>query len=124
MSRDAYDAVDSLIYLDKSLGLDAFSEQLGERFGYEDENEDVAELTAWLDSMQEQIRDEVRKHFDGRRSYSTGVPFMRCYEYPSHEPREDGTEALVRAEAWIAMHPTGTPEKPYDERGVWKDDAA
>lgn len=124
MTHADYDAVDSLIHLDKALGLDALREELGERFGYEDENDDVAELTSWIESVERAIRAEVMKHFDGRRAYSTGVPFMRCYEYPTHEPREDGTEVLVRSEAWVAMHPSGTPEMPYDERNVWKDDAA
>ncbi|MGP9622572.1 hypothetical protein ACT3S7_06275 [Corynebacterium sp. AOP34-AQ2-28] len=124
MIRDNYDAVDSLIHLHKALGLDALRQELGERFGYEDENEDVAELTSWIESMEQAIKDEMLKHYDGRRAYSTGVPFMRCYEYPTHEPRGDGTEALVRSEAWVSMHPSGTPEEPYDKRGAWKSDAA
>lgn len=124
MIRDDYDAVDSLIHLHKALGLDALRQELGERFGYEDENEDVSDLASWIESMEQSIKAEALKHYDGRRAYSTGVPFKRCYEFPSHEPREDGTEVLIRSEAWIPMHPSGTPETPYDERGVWKDDAA
>jgi hypothetical protein len=123
MKNENYDAIDSLIHLHKALGLDAIREELGERFGYGDENEDVAELCSWIESVENRIKTEMLKHYDGRRTYSTGVPFMRCYEYPSHEPREDGVEVLFTAEAWVAMHPSGTPEEPYDERGVWKDAA-
>mgnify|MGYP000934994593 CR=1 FL=1 len=117
----SYDPIDSLIFLRKGLGLDALREELGERFGYEDENEDVAELTSWIESIEKAIETEMLKHHDGRQTYSTGVPFMRCYEYPSHEPREDGVEVLVTAEAWVAMHPSGTPEEPLDKHGVWTD---
>lgn len=68
MSIENYDAIDSLIHLHKALGLDAIRDEIGERFGYEDENEDVAELCSWIESVENRIKTEMLKHYDGRRS--------------------------------------------------------
>lgn len=116
-----HDAIDSLIYLAREArsSLEGLSEELADRFGYEDENEDVAFFNAWIDGIQSTLLTEANTHFDGRSRYSTGVPFMRCYEYPSHEPGDHGEAVMITAEAWIDMHPDGSPERPYDKRGVW-----
>lgn len=118
-----HDPIDSLIYLarDARNSLEGLSEQIASRFGFEDENEDVAFLNSWIESIQNTIKDEANAHFDGRAEYSTGVPFMRCYQYPTSEPGEHGETVLVTGEAWVDMHPDGSPERPYDKRGVWVD---
>ena len=119
----AYDPIDSLIYLSREtcVSLDGISEEMAERFGNEDENEDVEFLNGWIDSIKKTIRQEARAHHDGRASYSTGVPFLRGYEYPATEPGDDGEEVPVIAEAWVSPHPDGSPEQPYDGGGVWMD---
>lgn len=116
-----HDAIDSLIYVSRSVGLslDGLADEIAERFGYSDENEDVAFLVSWIDSIQEISESEARSHFDGRGEYSTGVPFMRCYEYPTTEPGENGEIVLATGEAWVDMHPDGSPEEPLNEFGVW-----
>lgn len=122
-SQPVHGPIDSLIYVSRyvRLALDGLSEEMAERFGYSDENEDVALLDDWIDSIKKSVENEVGGHFDGRSEYSTGVPFTRCYEYPSHEPGEHGETVLVTAEASVIMHPDGSPERPYDKRGVWID---
>ena len=118
----SYDPIDSLIYLHKGLGLDAVAEEIGERFGYTDENEDSAFIVEWIESIEQRIKTEMVKHYDGRRRYSTGVPFSRRYEFPTHGPNEDGVEELYWAEVHVMMHPDGTPKEPSEKRGRWIDD--
>lgn len=115
-----HDPIDSLIHLDRALPLDYLSEQMGEHFGYADENEYVADLTAVIDSIKATIRKEVLEHYDGRTEYSTGVPFYRRYRYASSEPDGQDGEIPVIAEATVMMHPDGSPREPHDG-GKWID---
>lgn len=118
----SWDPIDSLIFLSKALPVDWVTEQLGHRFGYPDENEDVAELVGALDQAMQTIRAEVQRHHDGRAAYSTGVPFTRMYRMPATEPGEDGTDVPVIAEYWVSMRPDGHPREPYENGGVWADE--
>lgn len=114
----SHDALDSLIYLLRALPLGWVAEELGERFGYEDENKDVAELVKVLDACSHMVEKEARRHYDGRKTYSTGVPFERVCRYPATEPGTDGGEEPVIREAHVQMYPNGTPKKaPHG--GVW-----
>lgn len=117
-----YDPIDSLIHLHKSvgLGIGSLMEQLQDSYGWADDDEIMADYAAWADGLEKQIKDEMLKHHDGRRRYSTGVPFGRTYEYPSSEPGENGEEVPVIAKATVVMHPDGSPEDPLDG-GVWVD---
>lgn len=117
-----HDPIDSLIYLHKSvsLGISALMEQIQDTYGWEDEDEIMADYVAWSESSQKQIKDEFLKHYDGRKTYSTGVPFQRTYQYPSTEPAETGGETPVISQATVMMHPDGSPEEPLDG-GIWID---
>lgn len=114
------DPIDSLIYLDRGNPIDWVAEQMGFRFGFEDENEDVKELTAVLDGVRDMIREAVEMHFDGRAQYSTGVPFERVYRAPGIEPDPDGgPDRIVQQEFHVSLNPDGTPEHPHNPAGTW-----
>lgn len=118
-----WDPIDSLIYLGKASPLDWVSELIQERFGDETENEDVADILTGIDSARSMIRAEVKRHYDGRTAYSTGVPFMRMYREPGVEPRPDGVDEIVMHEMWVSMRPDGHPREPLGG-GVWADESS
>ncbi|OFT88983.1 hypothetical protein [Corynebacterium sp. HMSC28B08] len=116
----APDPIDSLIYLSRANSIDWVIEQMGVRFGLDDENEDVRELTKTLDGVKDMLRDAAKMHFDGRTQYSTGVPFERVYRAPGIEPDPDGgPDRIVQQEFHVDMNPDGTPEHPYNPVGTW-----
>lgn len=117
----SHDPIDSLIYLSRNVrtSLDGLSEELSDRFGYEDENEDVAFLNGWIDSIKETVLKEAKAHFDGRVEYSTGVPFSRRCQYMAFEPNKDDDMILADSEASVDMHPDGSPVDPPLPMGMW-----
>lgn len=126
-NRTTHDPIDSLIYLDRALPLDWLDERLSEYFADVDGNipDDSieADLIAAIVSTREAIREEMRRHRDGRARFSTGVPFERIERYPSTEPDADGNDVPVIATAHVQLHPSGTPTEPVCG-GVWADEVA
>lgn len=118
-----HDPIDSLLYLHKTLALslDGLSEEMSQRFGFSDENEDVKFLDGWIEGIKATVYAEAKAQFDGRPGYSTGVPFYRTYAYPSYEPGEHGETVMTEAEATVVMHPSGEPKEPPEKRGRWID---
>lgn len=117
-----HDPIDSLIYLHKSVALSigGLMEQIQDTYGWEDDDEIMADYVAWSESLQKQIGDEFRRHYDGREAYSTGVPFRRECKYPSTEPDGSGGVNPVISQATVIMHPDGSPKSPFDG-GIWVD---
>lgn len=121
--KPGHDALDSLIYLHRTLPLDLVESRLGELFGYEDENEDVAELIKTLKATRHAIRREMERHHDGRTCYSTGVPFERVYLYIAAEPGEDGEDVPAIQDVYAQLQPDGTPF-PLPPGAVWADEVS
>ncbi|MGP5578633.1 hypothetical protein [Corynebacterium flavescens] len=116
----SHDPIDSLIYLREGAAgaLEALMEAMQQVYGFEDESEAMSDFVAWSESIRRTITDEVALHDDGRREYSTGVPFSRPCKYRTTEPDEDGNEIPVVGELHVIMHPDGSPTTPPNN-GMW-----
>lgn len=125
MRTKTHDAVDALVYLDRALPLDWLNERLSEFFA--DADGDIlpdsveSDFLAALVSARESIQEQARLHYDGRRCYSTGVPFERIALCPSSEPGPDGDDVPVITQYHVQLHPNGTPSTP-PSGGVWADE--
>jgi hypothetical protein len=125
MSAHTYDAVDSLIYLDRALPLDWLHEQLADYLGDDTGSVPVGSvedaLITAVDTIGWLVRAEAQTHRDGRRRFSNGTPFERVVRYPSTEPSDDGGETPVIVEAHVQLHPSGEPTTPPNG-GVWAEE--
>lgn len=119
----SHDPIDSLIYLHESVGLslDHLMEQIQEAYGWAEDDKNMAEYVSWAETLAEAIEGEFTKHYDGRKTYSTGVPIERSFRFPTSEPDGDGGECPVISQCAVILRPEGHPTEPPVSGGVWID---
>lgn len=113
-----HDPIDSLIYLTRDGLLDWAMDVLGD-IPEDNRADEIDDVIEGLVSFKQSVATEARMHHDGRRKYSTGIPFQRVEAYLTTEPGDDGEPVPVIAEAHVTIHPKGYPFKPLSPGGIW-----
>lgn len=100
MNRMSGDAVDALIYLRRSDLAGAALDLLAD--------EDYEQAIDLIETLRDQIKAAVESFHDGRRMYSTEVPFTRAALHSYVDPA--GRECVIRVEH--PLSPDGAPSDP------------